>query len=392
MKSYFILLIAFLSLISCAEKHVETPIKIQTIKADDRAEELLMSSLVDTVKFISLDNRELVGGVDQILWTKDRLLLLDSRRTKKIFIYTIDGKLITSIESGSGEPGKFVWPYAPTLNTDEKSFFVVSDATKRILQYNMDGGLLTDSDISHLGQVDDMIATKNGFAFSLKQDSHSSANIVFTDHNFQITGEVKASDFYEQLPFVSGGASNSFYPGQEIGHFYYQEIMTNMILEVKDEKIIRVFEIDLPDSYEVNYEEVGRSISEVIQSARENGLVKLNDNHVTFGSYFLVDMVNSGRGALVLLDLEKSQMKFISNLKNDLSILINVNAIWGSYNNSKGKLITALEAPLMKQVLQNKDFSQSSYASIIEGLSVNEDDNPILIVYELKEDFVWPFD
>lgn len=379
MKSYFILLIAFLSLISCAEKHVETPIKIQTIKADDRAEELLMSSLVDTVKFISLDNRELVGSVDQILWTKDRLLLLDSRRTKKIFIYTIDGKLITSIESGSGEPGKFVWPYAPTLNTDEKSFFVVSDATKRILQYNMDGGLLTDSDISHLGQVDDMIATKNGFAFSLKQDSHSSANIVFTDRNFQITGEVKASDFYKQLPHVSGGASNSFYPGNELGHFFYLEVMTNILFEIHDEKVIDVFEIDLPDSYEVDYTKVGRSVSEVVQDARKKGLVKLNNNHIYFGSNFLIDLTNAGRGALALLNLEKSQIKFISNLKNDLSILIDVNAIWGSYNNSKGKLITILEAPMMKQVLQNADFSQSSYIAILETISIKEDDNQFLL-------------
>jgi len=392
MKRYLILLIASLSLISCAEQQVETSIKIQTIKVDDRAEELFMSSLVDTVKFISLDNRELVGSVDQILWTEDRFLILDSRRTKKIFIYTIDGKLINSIESGSGEPGKFVWPYAPTLSIDEKSFFVVSDATKRILQYDMDGGLLVDSDISHLGQVDDMIATNNGFAFSLKPDSQRSANIVFTDRNFQITGEVKASDFYEQLPHLAGGATNSFYPGNELGHFFYKEVMTNMIFEIQQEKVIGVIEIDLPDSYEVDYSKVGRSISEAIQSARENGLVRLSDNHVAFGSNFLMDLGNSERGALALLDLEKSRMKFISNLKNDLSILINVNAIWGSYNNSKGKLITALEAPFMKQVLQNADFSQSSYASIIEALSVKEDDNPILIVYELKDDFVWPFD
>lgn len=98
--------------------------------------------------------------------------------------------------------------------------------------------------------------------------------------------------------------------------------------------------------------------------------------------------------ALVLNRLEYS-LTFAYRVKSKLlngPIFGEAYTIWGSYNNSKGKLITALEAPLMKQVLQNEDFSQSSYASIIEGLSVNEDDNPILIVYELKNDFVWPFD
>ncbi|KPQ10920.1 MAG: hypothetical protein HLUCCX10_15490 [Algoriphagus marincola HL-49] len=392
MRNILFLIISSFLIFACANVTDKDDIGIYTVRVDDKAETLKMSSIIDTVKVIPLDNREIVGSVDEIIWAPDRIIILDSKRTKKIFIYSQEGQLITSIESGSGEPEKFVWPYAPTLSLDKESFYVVSDRTKRLLHYDLDGVLLEDFDISHLGQVNDMIVTKKGFAFSTKPDSQVASNIIFTDFKLQISGEIRASEFYEQLPFVSGIATNSFYQGEEVGHFYYQEIMTNMILEVKDEKVIRVIEIDLPDSYEVDYAKVGRSIPEVVQYARENGLVKLNENHIYFGAKFLIDLSNSGRGALGFLDLENYQMKFISNLKNDLSILIDVNAVWGAYNNEKEKLVTVLEAPIMTRLLQSVDYSQSAYASIFDSLSVKDDDNPTIFVYELKKDFAWHFD
>ena len=52
-----------------------------------------MSSIIDTVKVIPLDNREIVGSVDEIIWAPDRIIILDSKRTKKIFIYFARGSI-----------------------------------------------------------------------------------------------------------------------------------------------------------------------------------------------------------------------------------------------------------------------------------------------------------
>jgi hypothetical protein len=73
-------------------------------------------------------------------------------------------------------------------------------------------------------------------------------------------------------------------------------------------------------------------------------------------------------------------------------VFIDVNAIWGSFNNSPGKIITAVEGALMNQLLENFDYSSSTYAPVFENLKVATDDNPVLIVYHLKKDYKWPFD
>lgn len=392
MKKIYFLLLPILLISACNEPKIDQEITIRTVKVNDRSDEVLMSTLIDTINVIPLDNQELIGSVNEILWTPERIIILDSKKTKKVFIYDLAGKLINSIESGTGEPGKFVWPYASTLSLDEETFYLISDRTKHLLQYDMQGELLNDFDISHLGQVNDMIATERGFAFSAKPDSQPTQNIIFTDSNFQITGGIDAADYYDQLPFLSGGATNSFYPSESSGHFYFKELMSNTILEIENEKVLGIHYLDLPDSYEVDYSITGRSIPEVLEYSRENGLVKLNENHVNFGSNFIIDLSNSGRGTLGLWNLKKSRLNFVSNLKNDLSVLIDIGAVWGTYNNSPGKLVTALEAPIMTKLLESVDYSQSSYVSIFETLNITNEDNPVLIVYELNENFAWPFD
>lgn len=392
MKGLAIISVFMTFLISCGQKKENSRFIPLNVEVDDKGEDILMSSLVDTVFIISLDNHELIGSVNEILWAPERILILDANRTKKIFIFKLEGRLINSIESGSGEPGKFVWPYAPTLSLDEKTFFIISDRTKHLIQYDIDGEFLNDFDISHLGQVNDMIATEKGFAFSTKPDSQPTNSIIFTDSKFQVTGGIDASDYYDQLPFLSGGATNSFYPTEEVGHFYFKEVMSNKILEIKDEKVVHVFDIDLPDSYEVDYSKVSRSLPDVLAFARENGLVRLQDNHVNFGKFMILATSIGGSGRLAIFNRESLKVKFISNIKNDLSIIMNLNAIWGNYNNSPGKIVTALEAPMMINLLENVDVSSSSYASIFKNLSIQKDDNPILIVYNLKKDYQWPFD
>lgn len=392
MKRLVSLIVYGLLISSCGQRIQEEGVDILPIKVDDRSEEILMSTLVDTVRVIALDNTELVGSVDEILWPTERIIILDSKRTKKVFIFDSKGTLVRSIDSGSGEPGKFVWPYAPTLSFKGDSFYIISDRTKMILEYDLDGSLLNEFNISELGQVNDMIALENGFAFSTKPDSQSGVNIIFTDPQFNPISDIRTGDFYDEPLFISGGATNSFYSTEETGRFFYKDLMSNKLLEIRNKKVVDVLNIDLPDSYEVDYSKIGRSMPDVLEAARSQGLVKLNDNHVNFGKFMIIDLSNSGIGTIGILDKENLRLKFVSNLKNDLSILIDLGAVWGPYNNTQGKLVTSIEAPIMTRILGTVDYSGSPYAPIFDNLLVESDDNPVLIVYELKRDYHWPFD
>lgn len=363
---------------------------IVQVEVDDRSEEILMSSLIDSVSIIQLDNTDLIGRIDELAWAENRILILDRTKTLKVFIYDLKGNFIKSISSGEGEPERFVLPSSLTLSVDENSFFVISGRTKRILEYDLDGNLINDYDVKKMGHLDDLQTFKDGFAIKTRPDNEES--IVFTDLTFSQTDLIKSSDYFDEPPIESGGAVNYFYSTDQIERFFYKDILSNKFFEIKNKKVVKIYNINLPKSYAVDYYKVGRSIGEVSDAIRDRGLVGLSNNHVYFGDFMLLEIHNAGIGQLAIWNIEKNKIKFISNLKNDLSVLTDVNAIWGSYNNASGKLVTAVEGALMTQLLENVDFSSSPYAPVFENLKVAKDDNPVLIVYHLKNDYKWPFE
>ncbi len=382
-----ILLISILT--GCNQNANDLNFEIIRVEVDDRGEEILMSSLVDTVSIIPLDNAELIGSIDELVWAENRILILDRTKTSKVSIYDLKGNFINSISSGEGEPGRFVFPSSLTLSVGRDSFFVISGRTKRILEYDLDGNLINDFDVKSMGHLDDLYPIMDGFAIKTRSDNEES--ILFTDLTFSQTDLIKSSDFFEEPPFLSGGAYNYFYPTDQKERFFYKDILSNKFFEIKNREVEQIYDIDLPDSYEVDFQKVGRSIGEVSDAIKDMGLVGLSNNHVYFGNFMLLEIHNAGRGQLAIWNIEKNKVKFISNLENDLSILTNVNAIWGSYNNANGKLVTAIEGALMTQLLKNVDYSSSAYAPIFQNLEVEKDDNPVLIVYHLKKDYQWPF-
>lgn len=373
----------------CSQKVNESITPITRVEVDDRGVEILMSSLVDTVSIIPLSNTELIGSIDDLVWAENRILILDRTKTSKVFIYDLKGNLIKSIFSGEGEPERFVFPSSLTLSVEGNSFFVISGRTKRILEYDLDGNLIYDFDVKSLGHLDDLHPFVDGFAIKTRPDNEES--IIFTDLNFDKIDVIRSSGFFEEPPIVSGGAVNYFYPTDESERFFYKDILSNKFFEIKNHRVEQIYDIDLPDSYEVDYQKVGRSLGDVSDAIRSKGLVGLGNNQVVFGDFMLLDVNNAGNGQLAIWNIQENRMKFISIVKNDLSILINVNAIWGSYNNANGKLVTAVEGALMSQLLENVDYSSSAYAPVFDNLTVAADDNPVLIVYHLKNNYQWPF-
>lgn len=392
MKGLAIISIFITFLISCGQKKEDSRLIPLNVVVDDTGEDILMSSLVDTVSIISLDNTELIGRIDDLVWAENRILILDRSIAQKVYIYDLKGNLIKSISSGDGEPGRFVFPSALTLSVRGNSFFVISGRSKRILEYDLDGELIEDYNVKDLGHLDDLHSFSDGFAIKLRPDTHSGEDIFFTDLDFKKTDVMRSSDFFQEPPFQSGGAWNYFYPTNQQDRFFYKDVMSNKIFEIDNRKVSKIFDIDLPDSYEINYALTGRSIPEVNSAIKERGLVGLGNNHLIFGDFMLLEIFNAGWGRLAILNLAENKMKFISNVINDLTIISDVNAIWGSYNNAPGNLITAVEAPLLLQMFETFDYKTSPYAPIFDNLEVAKDDNPILIVYKLKQDYQWPFD
>lgn len=95
--------------------------------------------LIKSVKYIPLDNREIIGEISDIIIENNRMYILDSS-SKKIFIYDLDGKLIKCINTRGHANNEFLLPFAIFFHNKE---LVVKDAQQlKFLHYDKNGKFL----------------------------------------------------------------------------------------------------------------------------------------------------------------------------------------------------------------------------------------------------------
>ena len=86
----------------------------------DLKERLHVSSWVDSITYLSLDNREeaLLGAINKVVCRKDAIYLLDRYKSKSIKKFSMEGKFLTNIGTFGEAPEEYAEP------TD----FVVTDS------------------------------------------------------------------------------------------------------------------------------------------------------------------------------------------------------------------------------------------------------------------------
>lgn len=91
--------------------------KINTVPTINITDNLIcknikLSGLITDYKFIPLETREdcMIGQIDKIIFHDDKFYILDSRKAKGLFVFSIDGKFIHKISKTGRGPGEFNMP------------------------------------------------------------------------------------------------------------------------------------------------------------------------------------------------------------------------------------------------------------------------------------------
>lgn len=384
MKKIPLLFLLLICLFGCEKKNDEKINQIKTIEFESTSKELLLSEIADSVTLVHLDSKEVIGEISELIFQDEHIVILDRYKTNKIFIFDSNGKLQTSISANGAGPGEFLWPRAILFTHDEKAIIVHCDRTKKILKFSLSGEFIEEWGVSKLGQLEDILSIENGFAIALKPESYEGEKILLVDNDFNLITEKDFSNLFLDSPFIEGGKVNFFYPKRNGKGFYYKGFLSNYMIEMDEDQIINVFNVNLPDPYEIDFEITTRSSINVLEESNNQGKVYWSDDNVDMGGYMVFSLVNSGNSSLAFWDKATNRAFFINKIINDISTIVNINGVWGSYNNSPGMLITALEPPVLGQLLSSVDIKNPIYQTKFSELTLSSEDNPVLIFYHFK--------
>jgi hypothetical protein len=95
----------------------------------------------------TIEGQNLIAKIDKIDFYKDRILILDRKVTKSLFIFSHKGKYIAKINNIGDGPGEFRDPYDFTINTDLKQIVLYDRYKTKLLFYDLNGKFIEEKSI-----------------------------------------------------------------------------------------------------------------------------------------------------------------------------------------------------------------------------------------------------
>jgi hypothetical protein len=169
--------------ISDESNRIEYVININEVKPDDKV--YFSQLLSEKYTFIPLetDSNILIGGIAKASVINDNLLILDSKFSKSLYLFDLNGKFINKFgEVGKG-PGQFLQPLDFTFDSESQKLFVL-DAGLKVFTYEMNGKFISTIDLS-LKKISAFKFEKTPVGFALIAGG-TDFNLLLTNNNFDI--------------------------------------------------------------------------------------------------------------------------------------------------------------------------------------------------------------
>lgn len=138
MKIYIIITIFSCILLQCTGSHQKSKDDITEVSINyGNIKSYKSGDIITDYSFIALDSLEtsMFGEISQIEIKNDLIYILDTRTTRGLYIFRLDGKFVNKIEGVGNGPGEFMMPHSFCLDHD--SILIYDRLQSRLLQYQL---------------------------------------------------------------------------------------------------------------------------------------------------------------------------------------------------------------------------------------------------------------
>lgn len=379
MKYYLLILILFLG---CSKPSSIVEIKELVIEVEEPFS-LNMSSIVDTCFFVPIDSKSLIGEVSELEIGKEHLVLLDQAVSKKIIIIDWFGNVKATISDFGEGPGKYRIPRNLNLIEDQRKLVFYDDSGPKVMYYSLEGQFEKEVSISGLGQLNDLKFEGGKFwAYLRSGDFKRGDAIKYFDLDF--SREIHALAPIDLMGWPSDhGIQHSIFRQLDSEKSYFQINSTPDLIEFDSDGLLNHFRIRFSQRG-LDYSNKNINPYDFLHYSRAKEVIYLGPNHVDLGEFILLDLVDSGLGSMAILDKKKERGRKLSQLKNDLSLMMNFSGIPGSYINQPGYMVLVMPYGQFAAIREKLDWKGNSYQEIVWKVNSDDPESLVLLIYKLK--------
>ncbi|MGY6546929.1 6-bladed beta-propeller [Arthrospiribacter ruber] len=348
---------------------------------DKEVIDISASEIFESFQIIPLETKEIIGEINNLIVTENHLVILDNAKTKSIFLHAIDGSQLGVIHPLGEGPGEYLFPASIAYSEQEESILVYCSLLGKIINYDLNGEFLGEYFLSG-ESVSDLIVFKGNLYMTLKDGEGRNILGIL---NYKDGREMEKIPLPNNGFKVSGIKPQYIYKSHNEESFYFKDIYSNSLSEVNmTGEIIGQKTFDLNKDYITDWK--GRSLrfDEIIPEIQARGYIVITDEFIDSEGYFLINTEEGkGSGGMLLVDKETYSAKPVRNIINDMDGLYSYTSILGNSTNP-GYFIVSMEPSIINLRLDQMEVGLSPYLQKLRSAGLQNDDNPVLIIYKMK--------
>ena len=246
-NSFLLLLIIY----SCSpqKRHVENEGEKITVDLNNIID-VSTNSIILPIRYIQLqeeDNNVFIGEIDKIIFTDNYVFILDSEKSKALFIFRHDGSFVRVINRIGGGVGEYVSIDDFQINEDKAEIILLDKNKRELLFYDFDGYFIRNLTIDFfvnsimLYQKDKIVIDKGNYT----SDETKKALAIIDSH--------RGTTYCHLFPIKDFLKNITFSPKTPLKKYdeliLYQPSMSNYIYEFSNDSLHLRYVMDFGTSW-----------------------------------------------------------------------------------------------------------------------------------------------
>lgn len=147
-------------------------------------------SVVDSVKYIMLDEKCLFSSISKIVKVNDKIVIFDKYGSEKILVFDVNGNYINSIGRKGRAENEYVKPWDIAIKGNH--VLIYDWGTQRMITYDMDGNYVKSQKSAHI--IEGFAPLKNGNFLAAMAKEDNSIEICILSKTLDLVKELKMFD------------------------------------------------------------------------------------------------------------------------------------------------------------------------------------------------------
>lgn len=382
MKNLYLVL-SLILIISCSQDELTNSESEIIVNVSNKLK-LEFTDIFESVEVVPFETTDdvLITGITKTLIFDDLIFVLNKSATNTIFCFDKSGYLIFKKESEGMGPNELYSPRDFTINKELSQLVVYDGRLGKLINYDLKGNWVSEVKLKGTS-IYDLISLNGDLIYYDGLAVNEKEKVLKFSFNTNSTTSININDVDRTI--ITRGMSPPYFSiSHDENSAYYKDWGSNSLFKFFDDGVVRQIKFTFSNNEFVPNHSTYEA-AEYVKELRGKDQYAVN-NHIVDSKNILFFNLDKGRRRELGIWIKNKNTANLAVFENNMDkICPDFSAI--PVDSSMPGYITWVIFPReLKIYLNKKNGNDNAYNEFALRYKIEEDDNPVLFIYKIKED------